>query len=212
MVLSPNQTYRSILNINPDPDATVDIRQTRLVNNLEKLLDNQPDSLHLQTSDSSSATMPATDLASYTSSRSTFRTSDLHQAFPTITTPMAANLFPLMDPLDLDITIAWSVPSEFRKGHSFQHALRIGPGLSIVEGLRAKVEAAIASGSKQTRTMYEETGRLRKLLLDSVLDGKLSIEDDPCIVRAYVVDAKGGTAARDFEQGSVFPCTVPVLA
>lgn len=206
MTLSPNQTYRSVFNVKANTGATVDIRQTQLVNNLEKLLDNQPESFDLQQPESSGVQMPTRDVASYTSSRSAFRAKTLQRDFPTITPTMAASLFPLLDPLDLDISIAWSLPdrpqqSQTRHGHAFDHALRVGPRFSIVEGLRAKVNAAIASGSKQTRTMYEETGRLRKLLLDSVLDGELSREHDPLIVRAYLENAQRGALTCDFKEG-----------
>lgn len=203
VTLSPNQTYRTVINVKTSSNATVDIRQTRLVNNLEKLLDNQEGSFDLQDPEESGASIPAKDVASYTSSRSAYRARTLQQDFPTITPAMSASLFPLLDPLDLDISIAWSIPDRLRHGHVFQHALSVGPRFSIVEGLRAKVDAAIASGSKTTRTMYEETGRLRKLLLDSVLQGELAREDDPLIVRAYLVDAKAGTLSCDFQQGSV---------
>lgn len=203
MILSPNQTYRTVLNLKADADPAVDIRQTRLVSNLEKLLDNQEESFDLQDSTVGATPIPIFDCAAYTSSRSAYRARTLQQDFPTIISTMAASLFPLLDPLDLDISVAWSIPDETRQGHAYQHALRVGPRFSIVEGLRAKVDAAIASGSKKTRTMYEETGRLRKLLLDSILDGVLSREDDPLIVRAYLENAKRGVLACDFQQGSV---------
>lgn len=208
VVLSPNQTYRSIVDVRASADATVDIRQTQLVNNLEKLLDNQPELFDLQHPGSSDVQMPSNDVAPYISSRSAFRAETLQRDFPTITPSMAASLFPLLDPLDLDISIAWSMPDkaeepQSRQGNAFQHAIRVGPRFSIVEGLRAKVDAAIASGSKQTRTMYEETGRLRKLLLDSVLDGELSREHDPLLVRAYLENAKKGALTCDFTKGQV---------
>jgi hypothetical protein len=72
-----------------------------------------------------------------------------------------------------------------------------------VENLRRKIEAALLSGGKQTRTMYEETGRLRKLLLDSVLDGALAKEDDPLVVRGYLDKANAGIAEFDLAQGYV---------
>lgn len=201
MVLSPYQTYRTVINVKATAESAVDIRQNRLVDNLERLLDNQPESFDLTDSDTDAVSVPKADIASYTSSRSAYRARTLQHNFPTITSDMAASLFPLLNPLDLDLSVAWSLTDESRRGRVYRHALNVGPRFSIVEGLRAKVEAAIASGSKQTRTMYEETGRLRKLLLDSILDGVLSKEDDPLIVRAYLENAKGGSLPCDFEQG-----------
>lgn len=198
--LSPNQSIRTVVALE-HVDAKVDLCQDGLVGNLGKLLDNQPDSVEPVADESIELPGNAASASAYTRSRSTFRTRSLRQAFPTISFDQASTLFPLIDPLDIDVQVQWSLAGESRSGLAFAHAVRAGPEFSIVESLRRKVDAAIASGSKQTRTMYEETGRLRKLLLDSVLDGHLAREDDPVLVRAYLPDAKGGVAACDVTDG-----------
>lgn len=181
--------------------TSLDLKQSQLARNLERLIDNQPDTIEALNTETQPLLVTARESASFTSSRTAFRLDNLDQSFPTFTPNMAMELFPLVDPLDLDVAVSWSVPGQSRSGHIYDHAVHVGPRSSIVEDLRQKVDAATARGSKQTRTMYEETGRLRTLLLDSVLDGELSREDDPLIVRAYLADAKAGAVAHDFELG-----------
>lgn len=186
-----------------DPSPNVDLHQIDLVNNLEKLIDNQPESVDPIKADASTIRVSTPGTFAFTSSRAAFRADTLREAFPTIPSSMATTLFPLFEPQDLDVCVTWSVPDEDIRGHAFKHAVQVGPRFSVMEALRRKVDSAIASGTKQTRTMYEETGRLRKLLLDSVLSGALAQEDDPLLVRGYLKDATGGIATCDFAAGSV---------
>jgi hypothetical protein len=81
------------------------------------------------------------------------------------------------------------------------HGVRISPEASLVEKARADVEEAIRRGDKSTRTMYEETGRLKRLLLDSILEGRLSREDDPIDVVIKVGDTVKGRVGVDLTQG-----------
>jgi hypothetical protein len=127
--------------------------------------------------------------------------------FPTIPADSLSRIFPLLDALDLDVIVRWTIPSSdpalVRSGYAFLHGVRLAPESSVVEDLRREVDAAIAGGGKQTRTMYEETGRLRRVLMDSVLDGVLSREEDPVVVRLRVDQAKRGVVQHDFGQGWV---------
>jgi hypothetical protein len=109
-----------------------------------------------------------------------------------MTTEQIERIFPLFDPLDLDIAVRYSilsstVPDEVgapihRSGTAFIHGLRPAASFSLVEPLREQVARELESGNKSTRTMYEETGRIRRIMVDSILDGVLAKEDDPVIL------------------------------
>ena len=201
--LLPNQICRDLVQVAPTVSAGFDLRQQALVDNLGKLVDNQPESITSTAQPDVTASLNPSLLASFTSSRTTHKMSTLSKQFSPISPDIARSIFPLLDPLDLDLIISWSIPETQRSGHLFLHGLRLSPEFSQVEELRRKIENAILSGGKQTRTMYEETGRLRKLLLDSVLDGVLAKEDDPVVVRGFVDGANAGIADFDLEQGYV---------
>lgn len=139
---------------------------------------------------------------SYISSRQSYRLRILREQYPSIPIQSLQRIFPLFDPLDLDLAISWSIPSTSRRGHTLLHSLRLAPEFSIVEGVRREVDTAIAKGGKQTRTMFEETGRQRRLLMDSVLEGALAMEEDPVIVRVGVGGRKRkGVVGHNFDQG-----------
>jgi hypothetical protein len=126
----------------------------------------------------------------------------LQRYFPTTPLPTLLHIFPLLVPLDLDVAVSWSlVDDPKRQGVSFLHGVRLAPEFSIVEGIRRQVDEAIALGGKSTRTMYEETGRLRQVLMDSVLEGVLSQEDDP--IEAVITTATGLKVTAAGEAGSV---------
>jgi hypothetical protein len=199
--LLPNQTCRNLVQVAPAASAGSDLRQQALVDNLGKLVDNQPESIASTSHPDIPATLDPSSLETFTSSRVAHKMSILSEQFPPISSDIARSIFPLLDPLDLDLIISWSIPETQRTGHYFLHGLRLSPEFSQVEDLRRKIERAILGGGKQTRTMYEETGRLRKLLLDSVLDGVLAKEDDPIVVRGFVVGANAGVAEFDLMEG-----------
>jgi len=188
----------------PAASAEFDLRQQALVDNLGKLVDNQPESITSTAHPDIPASLDPSLLETYTSSKNTQKITTLSKQFSPISPEIARSIFPLLDPLDLDLIISWSIPESKRSGYFFHHGLRVSPEFSQVEDLRRKIENAILGGGKQTRTMYEETGRLRKLLLDSVLDGVLAKEDDPIVVRGFVDGANAGVAEFDLKEGYVF--------
>ena len=140
-----------------------------------------PQSLDLSTAD-----------PSYIASRQRHRLTSLQAAFPTIPPSSFSRVFPLLDPLDVDIKIHWSSPHSSRRGVVHLHGIRVAPEFSIVEPLRKQVAEAIARGDKATRTMYEETGRIRQQLIASVLDGVYAREDDPVCMRVKVEGSEKG--------------------
>jgi hypothetical protein len=199
--LLPNQTCRDLVQVAQAASSEFDLRQQALVDNLGKLVDNQPESITSTAHPDIPSSLSASVLDTYSASRTAHKISTLSKQFSPISPDIARSIFPLLDPLDLDLIISWSIPETQRSGHFFLHGLRLSPEFSQVEDLRRKIENAILGGGKQTRTMYEETGRLRKLLLDSVLDGFLAKEDDPVVIRGFVDGANAGVAEFDLEQG-----------
>lgn len=190
----------------------IDLRQSSVVSTLGQLVKGQAnvDSLRQQQDAATSSITLGDAPTAFFPARNRYRLDSLHDQFPTIPTTDLPYMFPLLDPLDLDIIISWSIPSlasgPRRSGHSYLHSLRLAPEFSLVEPVRRQVDAAIAEGGKQTRTMYEETGRLRRALMSSVLEGKLAREDDPLLVRIAVPGVQGrrGHVERAVASGCVF--------
>ncbi|WVQ74505.1 hypothetical protein IAR50_004106 [Cryptococcus sp. DSM 104548] len=180
--LLPNQTIRARLTAKLALDKTSDIAQAATVKALGELIEGRPaDEVRADIS----STVPLTavpesgSLPFLSASRRSFRLAHLHAQFPTIPIDCLSNLFPLFEPLELDLLI-----------------------------LRKQVEEAIVKGTRQTRTMYEETGRLRKLLLDSVLDGCLGQEENPVGVQVEVEgENEDGVIEHDFMEG---PRSIPI--
>ena len=128
----------------------------------------------------------------YLSSRQRYRLDFLRSHFPSIPPSVLEASFPLFDPLDLDLVVSWSIPDTSRRGQTILHGSRLSPEFSVVEDVRRQVDLAISRGDKSTRDMFEETGRLRRLLVDSVLNGVLAREDDPISIRVRVEGARKG--------------------
>lgn len=184
-----------------------DLWQHDVIDNLGKLLRNQLD--QMKRIEAKQASLPAPEgldagaSAAYVSARTRQRLAYLTAAFPTITPDQLVDIFPLFDPLDLDVLVRYSIaptsPAATRRsGTLLLCGLRPAPVFSLVESLRLEVERATASGEKQTRTMYEETGRQRQVLLESVLDGVLAVEDDPVTARVRVAGSTCGVIGHDF--------------
>lgn len=198
--LLPNQSFRSNHRVLAGEPAT-DLAQKSVVEGLSRLVSGQTDVSSQVPSTIALCAKPATDVIdSYLASRKDYRIQYLQQQFPTIPL-MSSRIFPLIDPLDLDFVASWRVQDGIasRRGVSVLHGVRVSPEFSIVEDLRKTVQDAILKGGKTTRTMYEETGRLRQVLMDSVLDGVLSYEDDPLEV---VLRGDKGRRVQVGEEGT----------
>ncbi|WVO13310.1 hypothetical protein L204_100923 [Cryptococcus depauperatus] len=208
VTLLPNQTFCTILPVQ-QASTKLDMIQSAVVTALGRLVQGQPlDEVSADLSPTNTLVCRPPDdvLLSYLAARRIYRMFWLTENFPTITKSLLPNLFPLFDPLELDIILSYSISSAtIRKGHLNLHSLRPAPSFSSVESIRRQVEQVIISGTKQTRTMYEETGRLRRMLISSVLDGCLGIEEDPTVV--LIKAGKNGIVEHDFGNG---PCRVPV--
>ena len=204
-LLHPNQTLRTFLQIQADDTASTLDLQRDLVSSLSKLVQGQTDVSGVPTPGSVRLSTPQRldVLPSYLVSRQAFRVQQLISRFPTIPLSTLAHIFPLLDPLELDISVSWSIHQTDppRRGVSILHGVPVSPSFSLVEGIRMEVDQALARGDKTVRTMYEETGRLRRLLVDSVLDGVLSQEEDPIEVRFKASVSQGGVVRHDFAKG-----------
>ncbi|WVF67170.1 hypothetical protein IAT40_001916 [Kwoniella sp. CBS 6097] len=216
--LLPNQTIRSIHSFTYDKSvaAQLDLNQSALVTTLGKLIAGQPidevSSELTPTCPLASPGLSSNAFPSYLASRRSHRLAQLHEAFPTIPSKSLGKLFQLFEPLDLDLLVSYSIPhanhsaASRRHGNLALHSIRPSPSFSLVEGLKKEVDSAIASGSKSVRTMYEETSRLRQVLMDSVLEGTLSVEQDPMVIELKA--GERGRIAHDFSQG---PTKIPIV-
>ena len=153
------------------------------------------------------AARPKERIHGLVAARQNYRQTQLATSFPTLAQNVTSRLFPLWEPCELDFVIRYTVstPSQsgrpVRRGHVFAHSVELAPPTSLVEDVRREVESALASGSKQTRTMYEETSRQRQLLMDSVLSGPFSVEVDPLSLRLHVNGSTRGVSSHDFSTG-----------
>jgi len=206
----PNQVWRSQIPVQAE-QTKIDLSQADLVGSLAKLVqgqadvstDPQPGVISLQ------GDLSATLLTAYDTSRQQHRLAYLQGSFPTIPISTLSHIFPLLDPLDLDLAVSWTIRgSPERRGISFLHSVRVSPEFSVVEPVRREVDEAIAKGGKTTRTMYEETGRLRQVLMDTVLDGVLSQEVDPVAVRVRV--ESGRRVHADVKMGQSVSVTFSI--
>lgn len=199
----PNQSYRAVLQVSgkkPSEASSSLLRQEQLVEKLTQLIQGQTEFSGPSPPPSSTSAMSI--VPSYLTSRRRWRLENLRSQFPTLAEPTLRGVFPLLDPMDVDLRVSWSLASDpSRRGTTMVHGVRIAPEASLVEKARADVEEAIRRGDKSTRTMYEETGRLKRLLLDSILEGGLSREDDPIDVVIKVGDTVKGRVGVDLTQG-----------
>jgi hypothetical protein len=207
-----------VLPVHPPKElpANLDLRQTQLVDALSLLIQGKPAGEtpidHPPISIISAKDGSSIDPGAYLASRQTYRAASLRSSFPTIPSSQLASLFPLIDPLDLDLILSWSIPSSAlsspssasRIGKTYSHCLRPSPRFSLVGPIHEQIASALAGGSKAKRTMYEETGRLRRVLVDSVLEGELAAEDDPVDVRMKVKEAsRGALRLEEAEVGAI---------
>lgn len=204
-VLFPNQVFRAVLPVVAREDVgSLDLTQTGLVANLNRVLKHD-DRLAPISPETVSICVPE----GYIASRRAHRLRFAAAFFPALATHLVPRVLPLFDPLDLDIDVAWTIRSpttapdssastltqQTRRGHASVHGLTPAPRFSLVESLRSEED------TPAKRTMYEETGRLRQVMLDSVLDGVYASEQDPIVVRARVPGAKSGRVTHDFAEG-----------
>ncbi|RXK41319.1 hypothetical protein M231_01469 [Tremella mesenterica] len=225
--LYPNQSSQSILQVT-SAQTTLDLQQTSVISALSDLLRGiSPEDLPpLQHPSFVPVSSPRDGISHHLiHSRRLWRQNQISVDFPTLSKDTILRLFPLWQPLDLDLIIHYTItpnilsnpttsttPSSsmtnsphpiFRRGYSIIHCVPIAPSFSLVEEIRSEVETALTLGTKQLRTMYEETSRQRRLLLSSILSGPLSIEEDPLSFH-LLYPSKNGKISHDFSLGSFY--------
>ncbi|WWC87846.1 uncharacterized protein L201_002743 [Kwoniella dendrophila CBS 6074] len=230
--LLPNQTLRTILLVKYDSLNKIDLLQSAMIEALGKLVKGQPPeevSANLENEiPLVENTLSGEQSESYLISKRFARLDELSKSFPTLSSTKSpfSRLFPLIEPLNLDLQVNYSfisspLPAESldisnekpeetrRKGQLYLNGLKLSPSFSLVEILRKEINLALISGNKSQRTMYEETSRLRQLLMNSILNGILSKEDDPIHVKINIDKSKKGKLINDFNKNG--PIRVPVV-
>jgi hypothetical protein len=208
ITLYPNQTSRTFLAFRPAEAIETDtLLQSSVVAGLDGLLRGQPPTPvvhHDVALVTENANLSPEILLPHRASRHTHRQLYLREQFPTVSPDHLYTIFPLLDPLDLDVAVSWSIPATDRKGITFLHAVRLAPEFSIVETIRRQLDATNEeTGGAQKRTMYEETGRLRDALVGSILVGVLGREKDPVVVRVGAKTAVKGRVEIGLDMGVI---------
>lgn len=194
--LLPNQTFRAVLRPTAPASTDIDITQPALVANLGALLRDDLDALTPITPASVALSAPE----GYFLQRRAHRLRFASHNFSAVAPDLVPLVLPMFDPLDLDVVFSWTLGA--RRGRAGVLGMRPAPGFSIVEDLRDERERGAAGGNgKTTRTIYEETDRLRKQVAHSVLEGVYAREHDPALVRARVRGSTAGKVQHDFEKG-----------
>ncbi|TEB39007.1 hypothetical protein FA13DRAFT_1724958 [Coprinellus micaceus] len=117
---------------------------------------------------------------------------------PHIPSDSHPSIFPLYNPLSVDIVIFWEIPSQNRKGHITVYGTRMGAAHAALDDIIDKTENA-----KVKRSMYAETQREKMELVDGIRGSEWNEEMDP--ISVSVEDL--GAVEYDFGKG---PCNIPL--
>ncbi|WWC60272.1 uncharacterized protein I303_102840 [Kwoniella dejecticola CBS 10117] len=220
--LSPNQTLRLLIPVRYDESSKHDLRQTPTIDALGKLVKGQPIAeVSADLSNEISITrkdIPNGGRESYLFLKRRMRILELGRSFTTIASRELERLFPLVEPLNVDLVVNYTIANttvvdeqNIRKGQAII-PLNPSPPFSLVEDLQKEISAAILSGTKSQRTMYEETSRLHRVLIDDVLNGSLAMEYDPVQVKVKCASAPRGKMHGNFKDGAIsLPITFEII-
>ncbi|RXW19510.1 hypothetical protein EST38_g6333 [Candolleomyces aberdarensis] len=120
------------------------------------------------------------------------------QQHPHIPSESYPYVFPLYNPLSVDVIIFWEVPSQKLQGHIAVYGTKAGAAHAALNDILDKAE-----NSKVKRSMYAETVREKKELFDGIRNSEWNAEMDPISVSIQDV----GQIEHDFSKG---PCHVPL--
>ncbi|KAG2369466.1 ER-golgi trafficking TRAPP I complex 85 kDa subunit-domain-containing protein [Suillus spraguei] len=122
----------------------------------------------------------------------------LAQSHPRIPTSSHPSIFPLYNPLSVDLVVFWKIPSEQRSGHMFVSDITLGASHAALREVLEGVESA-----KVKRSMYAETQREKVEMLQAIRDSEWNAEMNPVVV----IVKDGLVIEHDFSQGV---CMAPV--
>ncbi|KJA29295.1 hypothetical protein HYPSUDRAFT_176107 [Hypholoma sublateritium FD-334 SS-4] len=123
---------------------------------------------------------------------------DLTQVHSYISTTSHPSIFPLYNPAALDIVVFWEIPSQRISGHLNVYGITLGAGHAALEDILED-----ADNAKTKRSMYAETRRENREILDAIRGSDWNTEMNPITVSLKDLGAK----VHDFDSG---PCRVPV--
>lgn len=118
-----------------------------------------------------------------------------HPHIPSTSHP---HIFPLYNPLSVDVVVFWEIPSQNRKGHITVYGTRLGAAHAALDDIIDRAE-----NSKVKRSMYAETQREKLELVEGIKNSEWNEEMDPITVGVEDV----GAIEHDFSKG---PCSIPL--
>ncbi|KAG0696032.1 ER-golgi trafficking TRAPP I complex 85 kDa subunit-domain-containing protein [Suillus ampliporus] len=122
----------------------------------------------------------------------------LAQSHPRIPASSYPSIFPLYNPLSVDLVIFWRIPSEQRSGHILVSAITLGASHAALREVLEGVESA-----RVKRSIYAETQREKAETLQAIRDSEWNAEMNPIVVNVK----EGLVIKHDFSQGV---CKAPV--
>ncbi|KAJ2919261.1 hypothetical protein MD484_g1142, partial [Candolleomyces efflorescens] len=114
------------------------------------------------------------------------------QQHPHIPPESYPNVFPLYNPLSVDLMIFWEIPSQKRQGYIAVYGTKVGAAHAALNDILDQAE-----NSKVKRSMYAQTVREKKELLEGIQTSEWNAEMDPTSVSIQDV----GQIEHDFTKG-----------
>lgn len=105
-----------------------------------------------------------------------------------------STIFPLYNPASVDLVIFWEIPSQHRWGHINIYGLTLGAGHGTLEQVIQDAESA-----KVKRSMYAETRRENREVLDAIRGSEWNLEMNPIVVSVQ----EPPTVTHNFSTGFV---------
>jgi hypothetical protein len=124
---------------------------------------------------------------------------DSHPHIPVISYP---SIFPLYNPASIDVIVFWEIPSQHRSGHLLVPGITLGAGHAALKDIIEEAE-----GARVQRSMYAETQREKREILDAIRQSEWNVEMNPILVTLQ--DAN--TLQHDFSKGCVVQCSLLLL-
>ncbi|KAG1716011.1 hypothetical protein ID866_1176 [Astraeus odoratus] len=114
------------------------------------------------------------------------------RSHPHIPTSLHSKIFPLYNPLSLDILVFWETPSEQRRGFMLIPPITLGATHGALRDIVQGIEQ-----TKAKRSMYAETQREKTDILQAIRDSEWNAECNPLVVTVE----DGLIVEHDFNKG-----------